>query len=75
MKLIEACYERGLLRPIKPLPLRPGERVDLIVVRRCDPGRWNLDRIAKTMTTEDLDLAEQGLTDWSASEPDTGLSG
>jgi len=65
MKLVEACYERGLLRPTKPLALRPGERVNLIVVRRPDPDRWNLDRLAKSSTKEDVELAEQGLSDWS----------
>ena len=65
MKLVEASYEKGLLRPTKPLALRPGERVNLIVVRRPDPKRWNLDRLAKSSTSEDLELAEQGLANWS----------
>ena len=65
MKLVEARYEKGLLRPTTPLPLRPGERVNLIVVRRPDSRRWNLDQLAKTSAKEDLDLAEQGLADWS----------
>jgi len=60
MKLVEARYERGLLRPTKPLALRPGERVNLIVVRRPDPDPWNLDRLAKSSTKEDVELAEQG---------------
>ena len=54
MKLVEACYEGGLLRPTKPLALRPGERVNLIVVRRPEPKRWNLDRLAKSSTAEIL---------------------
>jgi predicted DNA-binding antitoxin AbrB/MazE fold protein len=66
MKLVEALYEKGLLRPTKPLPLRPGERVKLIVVRQPDPKRWNLERLRKTSSTEDLELAENGLADWSA---------
>jgi predicted DNA-binding antitoxin AbrB/MazE fold protein len=66
MKLVEARYEKGLLKPTKPLPLRPGERVNLIVVRRPDPKRWNLDRLRKTSTVEDLRLAQDGLADWSA---------
>lgn len=66
MKLVEARYEKGLLRPTKPLPLRSGERVNLIVVRRPDPDRWNLDRLAKTSGPDDIALAEQGLADWSA---------
>ena len=66
MKLVEARYEKGLLRPTKPLPLRPGERVNLIVVRRPDPNRWNLDRLAKTSSPDDTALSEEGLADWSA---------
>ncbi len=66
MKRVEAHYEKGLLRPTKPLTLRAGERVNLILVRRPDPNRWNLDRLAKSPNAEDMDLAEQGLADWSA---------
>jgi predicted DNA-binding antitoxin AbrB/MazE fold protein len=66
MKLVEARYEKGLLKPTRPLQLRPGERVNLIVVRRPDPNRWNLDRLRKLSSSEDLELAEQGLSDWSA---------
>lgn len=65
MKQVEAHYEKGLLRLTEPLALRPGERVNLIVVRRADPNRWNLDRLAKSRNPEDLALTEQGLTDWA----------
>ena len=64
MKTIEALYEDGLLKPDTPLALRPGERVRLIVVRRPDPRRWDLDRLVKG-ADEDLALTEQGLADWS----------
>jgi predicted DNA-binding antitoxin AbrB/MazE fold protein len=66
MRLVEARYEKGLLKPAEPLALRSGEWVSLIVVRRADPSRWNLDRLAKSGTTEELALAEQGLSDWAA---------
>jgi predicted DNA-binding antitoxin AbrB/MazE fold protein len=66
MRLVEALYEKGLLKPTKPLKLRPGERVGLILVRRPDPSRWDLDRIAKTVNVEDTVLAEQGIAEWSA---------
>ena len=46
MRPVEALYENGLLRPAKPLNLRPGERVGLIVVRQADPSRWDLARLA-----------------------------
>ena len=66
MKIVEARYEEGLLKPTEPLPLRSGERVNLIVVRRPDPNRWNLDRPKESANEEDIALAEQGLADWSA---------
>ena len=65
MRIVEARYEDGMLRPSQPLALRPGERVNLIVVRRPDPSRWNLDLLAKIANADDLALAEQGLADWA----------
>ena len=44
---VEADYEDGVLRPVKPLRLRPGERVHIIVRRQSDPARWDLERLAK----------------------------
>jgi predicted DNA-binding antitoxin AbrB/MazE fold protein len=64
MRMIEARYEEGLLKPETPLALTPGERVALIVVRHPDPNRWDLQRLAKGGETEDRLLAEQGLTEW-----------
>jgi predicted DNA-binding antitoxin AbrB/MazE fold protein len=66
MRPIEARYEQGVLKPTEPLALRPGESVNLIVVRRADPRRWNLDRLADTASEEDRALAEQGIEDWAA---------
>ena len=43
---IDALYEDGLLRPVSPLPLRSGERVTVIVVRRSDATRWDVARLA-----------------------------
>jgi predicted DNA-binding antitoxin AbrB/MazE fold protein len=65
MRPVEALYENGLLRPAKPLNLRPGERVGVIVVRQADPSRWDLARLAAT-PTEDVELASAGLDDWAA---------
>jgi predicted DNA-binding antitoxin AbrB/MazE fold protein len=65
MRPVEALYENGLLRPAKPLNLRPGERVGLIVVRRSEPSRWDLKRLA-AVGSEDLDLASAGLEDFEA---------
>lgn len=62
---VEALYENGLLRPVSPLPLRPGERVALIVVRMPDAKRWDFTRLA-AHGDDDLALAEAGLDDWAA---------
>jgi predicted DNA-binding antitoxin AbrB/MazE fold protein len=67
MRNIEARYEDGVLRPSERLPLRPGERVNLIVVRCPDPSRWNLERLASVPHRDELELTEQGLADWSES--------
>ena len=66
MRLIEARYEKGMLKPAEPLALRSGESVNLIVVRRADPSRWDIHRLAKSGNAEDLTLAEQGIEDWAA---------
>ncbi|SPF53990.1 hypothetical protein SBA4_6010003 [Candidatus Sulfopaludibacter sp. SbA4] len=63
VRLVEAQYEDGVLRPAERLSLRSGERVNLIVVRRPDPGRWDLARLAKTGYGDAL--AEQGLAEWA----------
>jgi predicted DNA-binding antitoxin AbrB/MazE fold protein len=65
MRPIDALYENGLLRPLSPVGLRPGERVALIVVRRPDPDRWDVSRIA-AHGDEDLALAAAGLAEWAA---------
>lgn len=66
MRVIEARYEEGLLKPETPLALQPGEQVALIVVRHPDPKRWDLERLASRGAAEDRMLAEQGLADWAA---------
>jgi predicted DNA-binding antitoxin AbrB/MazE fold protein len=60
---VEALYENGILRPAKPLNLRSGERVGVIVVRQPDSKRWDLARLA---SKEDADLVSAGLDDWAA---------
>ena len=64
MDRVDADYEGGVLRPVKPLHLRPGERVSLIVMRQPDPARWDLRRLAPS-TGEDVAWAEAGLGEWS----------
>ena len=64
MASVEAEYDNGVLRPMKPLRLQPGERVHLIVTRRPDASRWNLARLAGA-NDEDVQLASAGLDDWA----------
>ena len=70
MRLVEAQFEKGLLRPTTPLPLRPGERVHLIVVRHPDSKRWDMSRLAKRRSEDETDLTEQGLGNWAANLDD-----
>jgi len=65
MRPVDALYENGLLRPVSPLPLRSGERVALIVVRRPDPRRWDVARLVGH-GDDDRALAEAGLEEWAA---------
>jgi predicted DNA-binding antitoxin AbrB/MazE fold protein len=62
---VEALYENGILRPAKPLKLRAGERVGVIVVRKPDRTRWDLARLAPCRA-EDADMGSAGLDDWAA---------
>jgi len=65
MEPIEAEFKNGVLHPTRRLPLRSGERVGIIVVRRPDRARWDLDRLSKG-GSDDERLAEEGLADWAA---------
>ena len=67
MRLLEAQYENGVLRPVERLGLRSGERVNLMVMQRPDPRRWDLARLSSTSNQEDLSLSEQGLAEWADS--------
>lgn len=64
MPLIDAEFKDGVLKPAKPLSLRSGEHVGVLIVRRPDPGRWDLRRLAKE-SPEDASLTETGLDDWA----------
>jgi predicted DNA-binding antitoxin AbrB/MazE fold protein len=66
MRSVEARYEHGTLTLAQPLPLTPGERVRVIVVRQSDPKRWDLAKLSAADTSEDLALAEAGLVDWDS---------
>ena len=65
MAHVEAEYRDGVLRPTTPLRLKPGERVHVIVLRKPDPLRWDLERHARVGSAEDRALAEAGLADWA----------
>lgn len=64
MRSVEARYEDGVLKPSEPLSLKPGERVRVLVLRRSDPSRWDLARLASA-PEEDAALAASGLDDWA----------
>jgi predicted DNA-binding antitoxin AbrB/MazE fold protein len=65
MQPVQARYENGTLLPDKPLPLRQGERVMVVVFQQADPARWDLGRLAAS-SDEDEALARAGLEDWAA---------
>jgi predicted DNA-binding antitoxin AbrB/MazE fold protein len=65
-RVVEAEYEKGMLKPCTPLALRPGERVQLIVMRQPDPKRWDLSRLAQKAAADETRLTEQGLEGWAA---------
>lgn len=54
MEVIEAEFNDGVLRPMRRLTLRPGERVGIVVVRRPDPSRWDLPRLSKIPPEDEL---------------------
>jgi predicted DNA-binding antitoxin AbrB/MazE fold protein len=64
MRPVEARFEDGVLKPAERLDLRQGERVRLLVLRRSDPKRWDLKRLA-AVPTEDVELATTGLDTWA----------
>ncbi len=64
MRPVEAQSEQGTLKLAQPLPLRPGERVRVIVVRKPDPKRWDMSRLRAAGTSEEDALSEAGLADW-----------
>jgi len=64
VKSLEAQYDHGVLRPSEKLALRPGERVNIIVIRRPDQSRWDLARIARK-SGDEVNLTEQGLVEWA----------
>jgi len=67
MRSVEARNEQGMLKLAQPLPLSPGERVRVTVVRQPDPKRWDLAKLRGSGPSEDLTLAEAGLADWEQS--------
>lgn len=66
MRSVEARYEHGTLELAQPLPLTPGERVRVIIVRQSDPSRWDLAKLSAADASEDMALAEAGLSDWDS---------
>ena len=64
MRPVEARYEDGILKPAKPLQLRQGEEVAVIVLRRPDSSRWDLKRLAAGAAADET-LAATGLDAWA----------
>jgi len=67
VRLVEAEYENGVLRPVEHLGLRSGERVNLLVMRRPDPRRWDWARLQSASSQEEITLSEEGLAEWANS--------
>lgn len=65
MGIIEAEFRDGVLRPSRRLSLRSGERVGIVVVRRPDPTRWDLQRLSRAADADEKRLAEEGLGEWA----------
>jgi predicted DNA-binding antitoxin AbrB/MazE fold protein len=65
-RVLEAEYEKGMLKPSTPLALCPGERVHLIVMRQPDLKRWDLSRLAQSPSADEAALTEQDLEGWAA---------
>jgi predicted DNA-binding antitoxin AbrB/MazE fold protein len=61
---IQALYEGGLLKPEEPLPLVPGERVRVLVLREPDPSRWDHQRLESAAAGEETELTKAGLEAW-----------
>ena len=64
MRPVDARYEDGVLKPTEKLDLRPGERVRVLVLRRSDPSRWDMKRLASN-PAEDIGLSSLGVSDWA----------
>ncbi|MBX3228271.1 MAG: antitoxin family protein [Labilithrix sp.] len=64
MRTLDARFEDGVLKPEGPTGLQAGERVRLLVLRRSNPARWDLTRLA-TAADEDRALAEAGVAEWA----------
>lgn len=64
MRTFDATVRAGALLPSEDLALPEGEMIRLVMVRRPDPARWELARLAHR--DEDDDLAEAGLREWAA---------
>jgi predicted DNA-binding antitoxin AbrB/MazE fold protein len=65
MEMIEAEFENGILRPMRRLALRQGERVGIVVVRRAESSRWDTSRLAAG-SAEEATLSGEGLAEWGA---------
>lgn len=69
-KEIEAVYEQGLIRPLQPLELPEGARLDLIVITHEDKNNGNAAKILAEIAALPL---EGSSDDFAGSEHDSIL--
>jgi predicted DNA-binding antitoxin AbrB/MazE fold protein len=71
MKEIEAVYEHGMIRPLQPLELPEGARLDLIVITHEQP---KTNGNAAAVLAEIAAMPLEGATDaFAGSEHDSSL--
>lgn len=59
-KLIEAIYEQGVLRPLEPLQIPEGARLDIILITR---EKMSAEQRPADILAEIAALPEEGATD------------
>jgi predicted DNA-binding antitoxin AbrB/MazE fold protein len=68
---VDAVFQDGVLRPLKPLPLKPQQKVTLHVVVPSEPAPWPADvaQIYQEIADEDRKLANAIWADVKATWP------
>jgi predicted DNA-binding antitoxin AbrB/MazE fold protein len=58
-------FEDGVLKPDEPLPLAPGQSVQVMLLSPPDPDRWKRWEAAPFQTDEEKWLTESGMEEWA----------